>query len=108
MKMIRAIIRPEKVDGISEKLMEAGYPAMTRMDVYGRGKQKGVQVGTVFYDELPKQMIMMVVKEEEVDKIVEIISTNARTSEDGNFGDGRIFVFDVVKAYTISTKSYGL
>ncbi|MFQ9510477.1 MAG: P-II family nitrogen regulator [Lachnospiraceae bacterium] len=47
MKMIRAIVRPEKVEEVLEALIDAGYPAVTRMDVYGRGKQKGLQVGGV-------------------------------------------------------------
>lgn len=108
MKMIRAIIRPEMADKTAEALLEAGFPAMTRMDVYGRGKQKGLQVGTTFYDELPKHMILMVVQDEDEEKVSEIIMKTAFTGDDGNYGDGRIFVSKVEKAYTVSTKSLGL
>ena len=52
MVMIRAIIRPEKVDETLMTLADAGYPAVTKIEVYGRGKQKDFQVGYVFYDEL--------------------------------------------------------
>lgn len=44
MVMIRAIIRPEKVDETLKTLADAGYPAVTKIEVYGRGKQKGLQV----------------------------------------------------------------
>lgn len=107
MKMIRAIIRPEKAEKTLAALLEAGYPSVTRTDVYGRGKQKGLQVGNVFYDELPKHMLLMVVEDSDEEMVVKIIIENARTGE-GNYGDGRIFVTPVLKAYTISSKSEGL
>lgn len=105
MKMIKAIVRMEKADEVVEKLLAAGFPAMTRIDVYGRGRQKGLQVGTVFYDELPKKLIMIVAEDENVDTIVDIICASAKTGEEGNFGDGRIFISEVEEAYTISSKS---
>lgn len=108
MKMIRAIIRPELADKVAEALLEAGFPAMTRLDVYGRGRQMGFQVGTTFYDELPKHMIMMVVQDEEEETVAGIIMENAYTGDDGNYGDGRIFVSTVSKAYTVSTRSRSL
>ena len=55
MKMIRAIIRPEKVDEVLVELSDAGFPAVTKIDVVGRGKQRGIKVGDVHYDELPKR-----------------------------------------------------
>lgn len=107
MVMIRAIIRPEKVDGTLKALADAGYPAVTKIEVYGRGKQKGLQVGSVFYDELPKEMLIIVVDDEAEEKVSSIIIEAARTGE-GNFGDGRIFVTPIKKAYTISSKAEGL
>ena len=108
MKMLRAIIRPEKADQVAEALLEKGFPAMTRMDVYGRGKQMGLQIGSAFYDELPKQMIMIVVQDEDEETVANIIMESAFTGDDGNYGDGRIFVSPVSKAYTVSTQSSGL
>lgn len=108
MKMIRAIVRPEKADAVANALLEANFPAMTRMDVYGRGKQKGLQVGTIFYDELPKHMIMLVCQDEDEEIIANIIMDNAYTGSDGNYGDGRIFVTPVLKAYTVSSRTSGL
>ena len=63
MIMIRAIIRPEKTDEVLAALMDAGFPAVTKMDVYGRGKQRGMKIGEVTYDELPKELIFTVVRE---------------------------------------------
>lgn len=108
MKMIRAIIRMEQADKVADALLQAGFPAMTRLDVYGRGKQMGFQVGSTFYNELPKHIIMMVVQDEEEEKVSNIIMENAFTGDDGNYGDGRIFVSPVSKAYTVSTKTMDL
>ena len=57
MKMVRAIIRPEKTKEVRDALEEKGFVAVTEMDVYGRGKQKGITIGSVKYDELPKTML---------------------------------------------------
>lgn len=108
MVLIRSIIRPNKVGEVLSELLSAGFPAVTKMDVYGRGKQKGVKVGEVFYDEIPKEMLLMVVKDEDKEDVIKIIMKYARTGENGNFGDGRIFVSQVEEAYTISTKKKGL
>ncbi len=108
MLLVRAIIRPEKVGTVLSELLSAGFPAVTKMDVYGRGKQKGVKVGEVFYDEIPKEMLLMVVEDKDKDDVVKIIMKYARTGENGHFGDGRIFVSPVEEAYTISTKKKGL
>ncbi len=105
MKMIRAFIRPEKEQEVVLALEGAGFPSLTKMPVFGRGKQKGLQVGPVHYDELPKILIMMVVNDEDVDKIVKIIQEKART---GFIGDGKIFISPVEAAYTIRTGEAGL
>ena len=100
MKMIRAFIRPEKEQEVVLALEGAGFPSLTKMPVFGRGKQKGLQVGPVHYDELPKTLVMMVVNDAEVDKVVGIISGKART---GFIGDGKIFVSPVESSYTVRT-----
>jgi nitrogen regulatory protein PII 1 len=108
MLLVRAIIRPEKVGVVLSELLSAGFPAVTKMDVFGRGKQKGVKVGEIFYDEIPKEMLLMVVEDKDKDDVVRIVMKYARTGENGHFGDGRIFVSPVEEAYTISTKKQGL
>jgi nitrogen regulatory protein PII 1 len=105
MKMIRAIVRPEKSEGISEALAEAGIVSMTKMHVFGRGKTKGLQIGDIHYDEFPKVMLMLVVPDDAVEKTVEIILETGKT---GNIGDGKIFISDVEAAYTVRTGEAGL
>jgi len=103
MIMVRAIIRPEKVDEVLAALMYAGFPAVTKMDVYGRGKQRGMKVGEVTYDELPKEMIFAVVPATDKELVVETIMKAAKTGNKGAFGDGKIFISDVDEVYTISS-----
>jgi nitrogen regulatory protein PII 1 len=103
MIMIRAIIRPDKVDEVLAALMYAGFPAVTKMDVYGRGKQRGMKVGEVTYDELPKELIFTVVKESDQDFVIETILKAAKTGTQGAYGDGKIFVSQVEEVYTISS-----
>ena len=103
MLMIRAIIRPEKTDEVLAALMDAGFPAVTKMDVYGRGKQRGMKIGEVTYDELPKELIIMVIRETDKDYVVKVIMQAARTGKKGAFGDGKIFVSPVEEVYTVSS-----
>lgn len=103
MIMVRAIVRPEKCDEVLAALMNAGFPAVTKMDVYGRGKQRGMKVGGVTYDELAKTMLFTVVPDGEKEFVVNTIMTTARTDEKGNFGDGKIFVSSIDESYTISS-----
>ncbi|MEC9489564.1 nitrogen regulatory protein P-II family [Halanaerobium saccharolyticum] len=108
MKLLQAIIRPEKSSTVLSELKEAGFPAVTKMDVAGRGKQRGVKVGNIHYDELPKELLMMVLEDEDKDDVVKIIMKTVRSGKEGSYGDGKIFVSDVKEAYTISSQSQGL
>jgi nitrogen regulatory protein PII 1 len=107
MLMIRAIVRPEKTNILLTELLNAGFPAVTKLDVYGRGKQKGITVGEIRYDELPKQMLLMVVNDADKDDVISVILRTAKTGE-GHLGDGRIFVSPVEEAWTVSTGKSGL
>jgi nitrogen regulatory protein PII 1 len=102
MQMIRAIIRPEKSAVVMKALFEAGYVAVTKVPVVGRGKQRGIKVGDITYDELQKDMLIIVVKDEDKDFAVSTIIESARTGEKGAFGDGKIFVTPVEEVYTVS------
>lgn len=103
MIMIRAIIRPEKADKVLAALMDAGFPAVTKYSVAGRGKQRGIKIGDITYDEIPKVMLMSVVNAEDRDYVIETIMKNAKSGEKGAFGDGKIFVSEVEESYTISS-----
>jgi nitrogen regulatory protein PII 1 len=101
--MIRAIIRPERVSTVLSELGDAGFPMVTKFEVSGRGKQRGVKVGDVHYDEIPKEVLMIVINNEDKDDLIKIIIKNAKTGTKGAFGDGKIFVSPVEEAYTISS-----
>jgi nitrogen regulatory protein PII 1 len=101
--MIKSIIRPEKVNQVMAALMEAGFPAVTRMSVAGRGKQRGIKIGEITYDEIPKEMLLSVVEERDREFVLKTIMTTAKSGEKGAFGDGKIFVSPVDEAYTISS-----
>jgi nitrogen regulatory protein PII 1 len=103
MLMIRAIVRPEKVDAVLEALMAEGFPAVTRMGVSGRGKQRGIKIGEIVYDEIPKELLMMVVSDPDRDLVIRTVMSAARTGEKGAFGDGKIFVSPVDEVYTVSS-----
>ncbi len=102
MQLIRAIVRPERSAKVMKALFEAGYVAVTKIPVVGRGKQRGIKVGDITYDELPKEMLMLVINDEDKDFAVNTIIESARTGDKGAFGDGKIFVSPVDEAYTIS------
>lgn len=102
MQMLRAIIRPEKSAIVMKALFESGYIAVTKIPVVGRGKQRGIKVGDITYDELQKEMLMLIIKDEDKDFVVRCIMEAARTGEKGAFGDGKIFISPVEEAYTIS------
>lgn len=105
MQMIRAIVRPEKSAIVMKALFESGFVAITKVPVVGRGKQRGLKVGDITYDELPKELLITVVKDEDKDFVLKTILETAKTGEKGAFGDGKIFVSPVDEAYTISRGS---
>ncbi len=108
MILVRAIVRPEKAGFVMSELSDAGFPAVTKLDVAGRGKQRGVKVGDIHYDEIPKEMLLMVIDDKYKDDVISIIMRSAKTGEKGAFGDGKIFISPVEEAYTISSGTSGL
>jgi nitrogen regulatory protein PII 1 len=100
MRMIRAIIRPDREEQVINALESAGVVSLTKMDVFGRGQQRGVQVGNTVYSELPKIMLTIVVEEAKLDDAVTAIRASAKT---GQHGDGKIFISTVDAAYTVRT-----
>jgi nitrogen regulatory protein PII 1 len=103
MLMIRAIVRPSKSADVMAALMAAGFPAVTKLDVVGRGKQRGMKVGEVTYDEIPKELLFTVVEDKDKPFVVDTILKAARTGEKGSFGDGKIFISPVLEVYTVSS-----
>ncbi|EIW18663.1 MULTISPECIES: P-II family nitrogen regulator [Pelosinus] len=103
MLLIRAIIRPEKKDEVLAELSRAGFHAATVVDVVGRGKQKGIKISGIIYDEIPKALLMMAIRDEDKEEMVRLILKYAKTSEQGAYGDGKIFISSIEEAYTISS-----
>jgi nitrogen regulatory protein PII 1 len=103
MLMIRSIVRPTKVDSVLAALMEAGFPAVTKMSVVGRGKQRGIKIGEITYDEIPKELLITVVPDADKDFVIKTVIKAARTGDKGAYGDGKIFVTPVEEVYTISS-----
>ncbi len=103
MIMVRAIVRPEKENVVLAALMDNGFPAVTKYSVAGRGKQRGIKIGEVTYDEIPKTMLLSVVKAADKDFVISTIMDAARSGTKGAFGDGKIFISEVEDVYTISS-----
>jgi nitrogen regulatory protein PII 1 len=108
MLMIRAIVRPDKKEVVLYELADAGFNAATVLDVVGRGKQKGIKFGDIVYDEIPKSLIMLVIEDEDKDKVLAVILEHAKTGEKGAFGDGKIFISSMDEVYTVSSGVAGL
>lgn len=108
MKKVEAIIKPFKLDEVKDALAEAGIVGLTITEVRGFGRQKGHQElfrGSEYVvDLLPKLKIEVVVREEQLEPVVETLLRAART---GNIGDGKIFVYSLDQAYRIRTGEAG-
>ena len=104
MKMIQAVVRPERVKQVEDALAKKGFLSLTEISVRGRGKQKGIVIGGMTYDKLPKELMLVACKETDVKTVVNIIVKAART---GNIGDGKIFVSTLDDVVTIRTGEHG-
>ncbi len=104
MKMIKSIIRPNKVDEVKDALAKLNIAGMTVTEVRGHGKQKG---HTAIYrgkeynvSLLPKMEIEVVVSDSIADEAIKAIIAAART---GEIGDGKIFLSPILDAVRIRT-----
>ncbi len=108
MTKIEAIVRPEKLEPIVDRLSELGYPGLHYTDVQGHGRQKGMLElfrGREYEIKfVPKIKLEIVVADAKVEVIVEAISTIART---GQIGDGKIFLSPVADAMRVRTGERG-
>jgi nitrogen regulatory protein P-II 1 len=102
MKKVEAIVRPSKLKAIQTGLMAADIPCMTVIAAKGAGLQKsyaevyrGTERPLILHS---KVMVICVVSDENLEKCINVIMENA---SEGNLGDGKIFVYDVVDAVRI-------
>jgi nitrogen regulatory protein PII len=104
MKLVKSIVRPDKVDEVRDALEKLKIGGMTVTDVRGHGRQKGhtaVYRGKEYaVTLLPKVEIEVVVQDNVVDEVIQTIIKAART---GEIGDGRVFVLPVEQSYNIRT-----
>src|SRR3977135_4074639 len=104
MKLIKSIVRPNKVDEVRDALEKLGIGGVTVTEVRGHGKQKGhtaVYRGKEYNrNRLPKMEVEVVVEDNIADDAIKAIIQAART---GEIGDGRVFVLPVLQSYRIRT-----
>lgn len=102
MKMVMAIIRPERLQCVKDGLRDIGVNGLTITRVTGRGEQMGLKfttrVGEFVVDEIEKVKIETVVEDDQMEKVIETIRKYAET---GYPGDGRIFVIPVEESIRI-------
>ena len=108
MMKIEAIVRPESLDAIIERLDELGHSGITKTEVEGHGRQKGIveqfrgkEYRLTF---IPKVKIEIVVKDKDVEKVIDAIAESAYT---GQIGDGKIFISEVKDAIRVRTRERG-
>ena len=108
MKKIEAIIKPFKLEDVKDALSEAGITGMTVTDVKGYGRQQGhselYRGAEYIVDFLAKTKLELIVNDDEVDNVVKLITTSAKT---GKIGDGKIFVMNVDEVVRIRTGETG-
>lgn len=104
MKLLKVIIRPNKLDEVKDALTKLKVTGMTVTEVRGHGRQKGhkaIYRGTEYsVTLLPKIMVEIVIPDEIVEDVLKTIIETART---GEIGDGRVFVLPVEQGYNIRT-----
>ena len=111
MKMVVAIIRHEHLQQVQDVLDECGVSGVTVTEVKGCGAQRGYTEkyrGTAVNISLrPRLKVEAVMKAEIVDRVIDLLIPAARTGENGEVGDGKIFVIDVEQAVRIRTGEKG-
>ena len=108
MKMVTTIIKPFKLDDVREALSDIGVKGLTATEVKGFGRQKGhtelYRGAEYVVDFLPKIKLEIAVTDDQVDAVIEAITT---TAQSGKIGDGKIFVTPVEQAIRIRTGESG-
>lgn len=111
MKMIAAVIKHFKLDDVRKALTDIGVQGMTVIEVKGFGRQKGhmeVYRGVEYEVKfLPKIKLEVAVSDEMADEVINTIAAAAKSSESGEIGDGKIFVYDLKETVRIRTGERG-
>lgn len=108
MKKVEAIVREEKLDSVVDKLNEMGFSGLTVFHVEGHGRQGGIveQFRGKEYKlkYIPKAKVDIVVKDSQLEKVIEAICCVAYT---GEIGDGKIFISEIKDVVRVRTKERG-
>jgi len=111
MKMLVAIIQPNKLQAVRDALQHVGVTRMTVLDAEGYGRQKG---HTALYhgveyriDLLRKVMLEICVNDDFLDRTIEVLTSIARSGTEGSIGDGKVFILPMDEAMTIDDGSRG-
>ena len=108
MKLIKAIIKPFKLEEVKDALAEIGIEGMTVVEVLGFGRQKGhteMYRGTEYaVDFVPKAKLEIILADEKLQEAIDAVLQAAQT---GNVGDGKIFVSDITESIRIRTGEMG-
>lgn len=109
MKLVIAVIRPNKLGKVKEALEEIGVKGLTIAEVKGHGRQRGhreIFRGKDYeIDLVPKNRIEVAIPDDRLDKVIQAIRTAALT---GDVGDGKIFVIPMENAYRVRTGETGV
>lgn len=104
MKLIKAIIKPERFETVKKALEEKGVTGMTVTEMQGRGEQKGIALEyrgkPMVVDMLPKVQIEIIVRDQDVEVMIATVIEAAKT---GRIGDGKIFILPVETAIRVRT-----
>jgi nitrogen regulatory protein PII len=104
MKMVSAVIKPFKLDDVRTALADLGVSGMTVAEVRGFGRQKGhtemYREAEYVVDFMPKSHILVAVRDDMLEPVIEAILGAART---GKVGDGKMFVTTIVRSVRIRT-----
>ena len=108
MKLVKAIIKPFKLDEVKDALTEIGLQGMTVSEVKGFGRQKGHKEtyrGTEYQiDFVPKIKLELASADSMEEKVIETLRKSAKT---GSIGDGKIFISDLTNVVRIRTGETG-
>lgn len=111
MRKIEAIIKPQQLDDVVDGLNAIDVHGMTITEVKGFGRQKGfkeVYRGIEYnVNFLPKVKIELVIMKEMLEEVLNVILAKAKTGENGEIGDGKIFVYNVEEVLRIRTNERG-
>lgn len=108
MKLITAVVKPQRVGAIKDALHEVGISGITVSQVDGFGRQKGhtevYRGASVTVDFVPKAKLEILANDADVKKITDAIIASANT---GSIGDGKIWITPIEDVIRVRTGERG-